>query len=1202
MTVRPWILTCAGCLLALWSQPVRAADVYDSPEAAKADADFSVQGEYAAPGVGLQVIAHGQGIFTAVKYPGGLPGAGYTGSGKQAIEQEDTAAIKELIAALKVQRIERQSPTIGAKPPEGAVVLFDGSEESVKKHWQPGAKYADGLLQQGCTSVDTFQDCTVHVEFRIPFMPKATGQGRGNSGLYYQGRFETQMLDSFGLEGKDNETGGIYSIKAPDLNMCLPPLVWQTYDGEFTAARYEDGKKVSNARLTVRLNGVLVQSDVELPKTTTAAPIGESPEPGPIYLQDHGNPVRYRNIWVLPRDAQREARRPIVPGFERFHALGSGDPVEGGHLLMGELSCRKCHASDVKDVLGVEPKQAPILTEIGNRVRPEWFSRFLTDPQAAKPGTTMPHVFAGWSEVERGEAVTALAHFLATTGSPGHQNSDRGAAQRGKDLFHQVGCTVCHAPREGEVKVPHATSIPLGKIEKKYTITSLIDFLKNPHRARPSGRMPSMPLNDQQFTEIANYLIGDEVGGQKAGRPKEPNMTFKAYTKVEWQRLGDFSKLTVSKEGESRGLDLGVVGETNNFVVSYEGFLHVERDGGYRFRIGSDDGSAVYVDGKKVADADGIHPHQYGEGRIRLTKGAHPIRFEYFQGGGEWTLDCEIEGPGLSRQNIEPLITKSTDIKPVLEKRNDGFVIDEELANKGRELFKSVGCASCHELKVGDELLAGPMAKPLAELDPTRGCLAANPPVSRESRVPDFAFSPKQREAMTAAIRSPLPEVNPQSLTRQTMTTFNCYACHQREGHGGPETTRNVLFTSTIPEMGDEGRLPPPLDGVGDKLNAGYLNHVLSNGADDRPYMRVAMPRFGNDRLKKLHETFVKQDEKTGAPAVTFDEPDSRIKSTGRHLVGDKGLACVKCHTFGEIKATGIQAIDMRKMSSRLREDWFRRYLFDPQVYRPGTRMPTGFPGGVAVAKDIYGGNPAQQIAAIWTYLKDGDKAGIPDGMLAEAIELKPENGKPVIYRNFIEGLSPRGIGVGYPEHCNLAWDANRMALELVWHGKFIDASKHWVGRGPGYQHPLGDHVTKVEDVSPVAILASGDAPWPSSSARERGYQFQGYRLDQSGRPAFRYQAGDVTVTDFPEPVAGEKEGTFKRTLTLESPKPVDGLYVRVASGDSIEQIDGRYLIDKLWSVQVMGAIIRDSQGRKELLVPVQLQGGRAEVIVELKW
>jgi hypothetical protein len=285
------------------------AQVYDQVETAKQDPDFALQGEYRDSKRGLQLIARGDGEFEAVIYPGGLPGAGWDGEPEQRLEVDFDEA-KEMLQ--QFDRVERKSPTLDANPPVGAIILFDGTAESLKKHWKPGARMTqDGLLQEGCTSVDTFRDYTLHLEFCLPFMPKARGQKRGNSGVYHQGRYETQVLDSFGLKGLNNEAGGIYSVRAPDVNMCFPPLVWQTYDVDFTAARFDqNGEKIANARLTVKLNGVVVQREIEVPGPTRAAPMQESAEEGPIHLQQHGNPVRYRNIWVLPRDNDTEQPQP----------------------------------------------------------------------------------------------------------------------------------------------------------------------------------------------------------------------------------------------------------------------------------------------------------------------------------------------------------------------------------------------------------------------------------------------------------------------------------------------------------------------------------------------------------------------------------------------------------------------------------------------------------------------------------------------------------------------------------------------------------------------------------------------------------------------------------------------------------------------------------------------------------------------------
>lgn len=208
--------------------------------------------------------------------------------------------------------VERESPTLGAEAPEGAVVLFDGSGLGA---WQKadggeiGWKIADNGSMQvvprtgTIESREAFGDMEMHLEFRLPLMPFARGQERANSGVYVQGSYEVQVLDSYGLEGADNEAGGIYQVGAPLINAAFPPLQWQAYDITFRAARWDGDRKTENARITVKHNGVLVQDNIELPDATGGAKYkGEPKHPGPIMLQDHRNEIQFRNIWVKPAE------------------------------------------------------------------------------------------------------------------------------------------------------------------------------------------------------------------------------------------------------------------------------------------------------------------------------------------------------------------------------------------------------------------------------------------------------------------------------------------------------------------------------------------------------------------------------------------------------------------------------------------------------------------------------------------------------------------------------------------------------------------------------------------------------------------------------------------------------------------------------------------------------------------------------------
>ncbi|MHB8902533.1 MAG: 3-keto-disaccharide hydrolase [Thermoguttaceae bacterium] len=317
-------------LLAVAVSPAvaRSAEGLNATQLSMVDDDFAFQGEYAGSvkdregkemKLGAQVIALGGGKFAAVVYVNGLPGAGWKREDSKAQLQGEKAGervvlkgenISGEIAARKLvlkhaehegkavlDAVERTSPSLGAKPPKGAMVIFDGSNT---ESFVEGSMNADGFLWAGATSKPLPESYSIHIEFILPYVPQERGQRRGNSGVYLHDCYELQVLDSFGLEGENNECGGFYKVRKPDVNMCLPPLTWQTYDINFTAPKFDGaGKKTASARVTVRHNGVVIHNDVELAETPGRQT--EGPGPRGIHLQAHGNKVQYRNIWLVEK-------------------------------------------------------------------------------------------------------------------------------------------------------------------------------------------------------------------------------------------------------------------------------------------------------------------------------------------------------------------------------------------------------------------------------------------------------------------------------------------------------------------------------------------------------------------------------------------------------------------------------------------------------------------------------------------------------------------------------------------------------------------------------------------------------------------------------------------------------------------------------------------------------------------------------------
>ena len=223
-----------------------------------------------------------------------------------------------------------QAPQADITPPKpvpdipGLKVLFGGNKEDIAANWEAKGKPAAWEFEDGAmfsTKPDTivtkekFTDFQLHVEFREPYLPNEKGQEKGNSGVFLQGRYEIQILDSFGISDPGSgDCGAIYSISAPLVNACKPPMQWQTFDIIYRAPRVDPATHsiLELPRATVFLNGVLVQNNAVIPSTTHQQKTkpGETPKPrvlpgdfdtpGPISLQYHYNRVGFRNIWIVP--------------------------------------------------------------------------------------------------------------------------------------------------------------------------------------------------------------------------------------------------------------------------------------------------------------------------------------------------------------------------------------------------------------------------------------------------------------------------------------------------------------------------------------------------------------------------------------------------------------------------------------------------------------------------------------------------------------------------------------------------------------------------------------------------------------------------------------------------------------------------------------------------------------------------------------
>ena len=426
---------------------------------------------------------------------------------------------------------------------------------------------------------------------------------------------------------------------------------------------------------------------------------------------------------------------------------------------------------------------------------------------------------------------------------------------------------------------------------------------------------------------------------------------------------------------------------------------------------------------------------------------------------------------------------------------------DPQLVGEGLALVRALKCASCHNLP---KSAAAPF--PVSIKTATGGCMTETP----SSSVPQYRLGQKQRQALLSFLERRDSSLNASRLTSLQLESLNCAACHERSGIGGPDAGRKAYFQGDH-NLGDTGRFPPPLTEIGRKLQPEWLEKVLAGELRVRPYLSTKMPVFGA-ATKGLAAQFALTDAQTERPMPGGDD------TAGRKLLGTVGgLGCITCHRWGARPALGVQALDLSQIGQRLQLGWLREYLIDPAAHRPGTLMPSFWPSGKASNTVVLAGDTDRQIASIYSFAKsaNGEPEGFPANQSGE-FELVPKD-RPLVQRTFMEGVGTHAILVGFPAGVHLAYDGKHARPAMAWKGGFFDAYTTWFSRFAPFEKPLGNAVVH----------------WPVAAGNSPAVRFEGYTLDVTHTPIFRFSIADVLVEERFEGL----ENKMRRTLVWDSTK-----------------------------------------------------------------
>jgi cytochrome c551/c552 len=823
------------------------------------------------------------------------------------------------------------------------------------------------------------------------------------------------------------------------------------------------------------------------------------------------------------------------------------DLAEGPGLYMrleplAELDqhgCVACHATP-----SWKPVPAVRLADFGAFRSPSAIEAALSGHQ--------PDMLGKRNESERAADLRALTHALVAEGGPLAESElalDAGLVEFGRQLYHGIGCVACHEPFEAPETLARAlwdfpeSFEPSRAPEKVHefaglrartSFQALAAYLRDPLARHPSGRMPSLALDEREARALAGYLVYEDAAREGIALSSGKGLVLEVFEGSFPGETVDYDTLTPVRIEVASSFFEGLAHREDDYGFRFRGAIDVPASGRYTFYTTSDDGSMLYIDGALVVDNRGQHGPTEAEGEVTLTAGGHALEVTFFEHMGGDELSVRWKGPGFAKQELTFERLSHYQVKvPV---RPAGFTVDAAEALRGRELLARLDCLVCH----GD---AQSRAPELAKLDGKKGCLSGVPAKGR----PTYALGNDARKRLADLVGRELAVPAAAERLEGEFARLACSSCHARGEHGGPGDERRSYFQVVGGlDLGDEGRLPPSLDQVGAKLKEPWLREVLVGDGRVRPYMKTRMPHFGASNVDSLVGLFAAVD----AHALDVREPEFSVAAVeaGKQLVGTKGLGCIQCHTFGGHASLGIPAVDLAGVHARIQPGWFRALLMDPVALKMNTRMPAFWVDGRSPVKSVLEGDPVRQIDAIWSYLSLGASMPLPHGLVPIEGEYEVEvYDVPVAIGVFMKDVSPRTICVGLPERVHYAFDVESSRLAMAWRGRFLDARGTWHARAGELEVPAGEDVIHFPP-GPTFARVLLDQPWPTATSS--------CKLRRSdGTPSFSYRCDELEMTEW---ILGELHpGGTKLRRFFECGEGWGSEYsARLAVGGSIELVE----------------------------------------------